>query len=102
MSLNGHPVEDIESCSECHKQRVIGDGWLNDDGVCELCATTTIATNILAVPTDRERLAKRKAIKDGTAPFRKSNKPRKVNCDLPFTVDLDTLEKEKLNGAIDK
>ncbi len=59
-------------------------------------------TNILAVPTDRERLKKRKAIKDGTAPFRKSNKVRKVNCDLPFTVDLDTLENEKLNGVIDK
>lgn len=62
----------------------------------------TATVNILAVPTDRKRLARRKAIKDGTAPFRMSNKPRRINCDLPFTVDLDTLENYKLHGVIEK
>ena len=60
--------------------------------------------NILAIPTDNDRLANRKAIKDGTTPFRKSNKPRIIDCDLtlPFTVDVDSIERKKLtdNGIL--
>ena len=60
--------------------------------------------NILAIPTSKDRLVKRKAIKDGTTPFRKSNKPRIIDCDLtlPFTVDVDSIERKKLtdNGIL--
>lgn len=38
MTFYGTPAEDIESCNECGEQRVIGDDFLNDDGVCDACA----------------------------------------------------------------
>lgn len=56
--------------------------------------------NILQVPTDKKRLAKRKAIKDGTAPFRKRNKAVQLNTDLPFTQDLNVIERAKTSGEL--
>lgn len=53
--------------------------------------------NMLQVPTDPETLARRKAIKDNTTPFRRRNKPSVVD-DLPFAVDLDRRENRKLHG----